>query len=114
MPDRPPNQIARILAVGGVVTMFLLVIVVVASSAGGGGDSGGADSSGALRSGKDGQTSTDPHTAKALDKGVYRVQSGDTLTGISEATGVDIDTLIQLNPDTDPQALIEGRKIKLR
>ncbi|MFN2613156.1 MAG: LysM domain-containing protein [Solirubrobacterales bacterium] len=112
MSDRPPNQIARIAAVGGLITMFLLVIVVIASSGGGGSDSGGG--SGALTSTAGNQTSTDPHVEKALEKGAYRVKAGDTLTSISEATGVDLDTLIQLNPDTDPQALIEGRKIKLR
>lgn len=119
MSERPPNQIARIAAVGGVITMFLLVIVVIATSVGGGGsggsgDSGGFVDTGASTSGQGSQTSTDPEISKALEKGVYTVKEGDTLTAISAATGVDIETLIQLNPTTDPRVLIAGRTIKLR
>ena len=50
----------------------------------------------------------------AVKRGVWIVRSGDTLGKISEETGVDIDTLIQLNPDLDPQALLEGQRIALR
>jgi LysM repeat protein len=117
--DRPPNQIARIAAVGGVITMFLLVIVVVAASIGSSGDSGGNASdfsgeSGTVTSDKGSQTTTSPQDEKAIAKGSYTVKEGDTLTSISAATGVDVETLIQLNPTTDPQALIAGTTLKLR
>ena len=122
MSDRPPNQIARTAAVGGVIVMFLLVIVVVAASIGGGSDSGDNASdfstgSSTVTNDNGSQTTTTSTTAQdtnAIDKGFYIVKEGDTLTGISAATGVDVDTLIQLNPTTDPQTLIAGTKLKLR
>ncbi len=44
----------------------------------------------------------------------YEVRSGDTLSAIAEKTGVPMSTIEELNPDIDPQALIEGQKLKLR
>ena len=42
------------------------------------------------------------------------MKSGDTLSVIAEETGVPVDELTQLNPVLDPQALIEGQRVKLR
>ena len=42
------------------------------------------------------------------------VDEGDTLVSISEETGIDLDELVELNPDIDPQALITGQRISLR
>ena len=44
----------------------------------------------------------------------YEVRPGDNLTTISEVTGVPIERLEQLNPELDPQALVEGQKVILR
>jgi LysM repeat protein len=44
----------------------------------------------------------------------YVVKEGDTLTGISERTGVPVDEIEALNPRIDPQALQAGQKLKLR
>jgi LysM repeat protein len=44
----------------------------------------------------------------------YEVRSGDTLSAIAEKTGVEMSRIEQLNPEIDPQALIEGQKLKLR
>ena len=44
----------------------------------------------------------------------YTVKVNDTLGGIAEETGVSVETLLELNPDLDPQALVSGQKIKLR
>jgi len=44
----------------------------------------------------------------------YTVQTGDTLAGIADKTGVTIEKLQELNPELDPQALVSGQKIKLR
>ena len=107
MPDYKPNQFVRVFAVIALVAAFVLVVVVVATSGGGsgGGDSGSAQvkSKGPSKRGR-----------AAVERGVWIVRSGDTLGKISEETGVDIDTLIQLNPDLDPQALLEGQRIALR
>jgi LysM repeat protein len=51
---------------------------------------------------------------RALAKGVYTVKPDDTFGSIAEKTGISVDTLIELNPDVDPQTLHEGQKIKLR
>jgi hypothetical protein len=107
MPDYKPNQVVRAFAVMALVAAFILVVAVVATSGGGsgGGDNGGAQSKSKEPS-KRGRLS--------VSHGVWIVHSGDTLGKISEETGISIDTLIQLNPDLDPQALLEGQRIALR
>jgi LysM repeat protein len=92
--------------------MFLLVIVVIASSSGGS-DSGSSDN-GSKVSTSTGPDSSDPRIARALENGIYVVQEGDTLTSISAATGVDVDTLTTLNPTADPQILVAGTHLKLK
>jgi LysM repeat protein len=49
-----------------------------------------------------------------VSKSVYVVQSGDTLGGIAEKTGVTVETLQELNPNVDPQALTSGQRLKLK
>jgi LysM repeat protein len=49
-----------------------------------------------------------------LPEGCYVVRAGDTLAGIGEKTGVQVDRLQELNPDLDPQALVSGQQINLR
>jgi LysM repeat protein len=43
----------------------------------------------------------------------YTVKNGDTPSGIAEKTGVSLETLLDLNPDLDPQTLSPGQKIRL-
>jgi LysM repeat protein len=43
----------------------------------------------------------------------YTVKTGDTPSGIAEKTGVPLETLLDLNPDLDPQTLAPGERIKL-
>ena len=42
------------------------------------------------------------------------MKTGDTLAAIAETVGVPVDTLLELNPELDPQALVSGQKIRLR
>jgi LysM repeat protein len=42
------------------------------------------------------------------------VREGDTLAQISEETGIDVDEILAMNPDLDPQVLIQGQRIALR
>ncbi len=44
----------------------------------------------------------------------YEVQSGDTLTSISQKTGVPVAEIQALNPEVDPQTLIAGEVLKLQ
>jgi LysM repeat protein len=107
MPDYKPNQFVRAFAVLALVAALVAVAAVVVTSGGdsngGGGDGAQVKSSGPSKRGR-----------AALERGVWIVQSGDTLAEISDETDVDIDTLIQLNPDLDPQVLLEGQRIALR
>jgi LysM repeat protein len=105
MPDYKPNYLVRAFAVIALVAAVVLVVVIIATSSGG-------------SSGDGSQTSGKPKVSKvgrkAIRKGVWIVHSGDTLGKISVKTGIDQATLQQLNPDLDPQALLEGQRIALR
>lgn len=105
MPDFKPNYFVRALAVLALIAALVLVVVVVVTSAGNssGGDNGNGGGADVSKVGR-----------KAVRKGVWIVHSGDTLGEISVKTGIDESTLLQLNPDLDPQALLEGQRIALR
>ena len=105
MPDFKPNYFVRAFAVVALVAALVLVVVVVVTSSGGSdnGDNGNGHGPKVSKVGR-----------KALRKGVWIVHTGDTLGEISVKTGIDQDTLLQLNPDLDPQALLEGQRIALR
>jgi LysM repeat protein len=114
MTDRPPNQFARFIAVGGLVVVFVAVIFVIATSSGSNSSSSGSGSGTASTSTSTGLNSSDPRIQKALQNGIYVVQKGDTLTSISDATGISVDTISTLNPTTDPQILVAGTHLKLK
>ncbi|MBE2320208.1 LysM peptidoglycan-binding domain-containing protein [Solirubrobacter sp. CPCC 204708] len=66
------------------------------------------------------QTATPSATAEKTSKKkksskakTYTVKSGDTASGIAEKTGVDLETLLELNPDIDASTLSPGQKIRL-
>jgi LysM repeat protein len=107
MPDYKPNPVVRVFAVIALIAALVAVVAVVATSGDGSdnGDNGSAQvqSDGPSKRGE-----------KAVEEGVWIVHSGDTLAEISEQTGIDIDVLLQLNPDLDPQAILEGQRIALR
>ena len=105
MPDFKPNYFVRAFAVLALIGALVVVVVVIATSSGG--SSGGGN-------GKGGSTTVSKVGRKAVEKGVWIVRSGDTLGKISVKTGIDQTTLLQLNPDLDPQALLEGQRIALR
>jgi LysM repeat protein len=105
MPDFKPNYFVRAFAVLALIAALVLVVVVVVTSSGG----SGSDDNGNV-----GQSNVSKVGRKAVRKGVWIVRSGDTLGEISVKTGIDETTLLQLNPDLDPQALLEGQRIALR
>jgi hypothetical protein len=108
VPERKTNQIARILSVIGLATAFVLVVIVISTNDGNSDGDGGNDSTTVQSKG------VTPKGRKAVEAGVWIVHEGDTLTQISEQTGIEIDDLVDLNPDADPQALISGQRIALR
>ena len=105
MPDYKPNYLVRAFAVLALVAALVVVVVIIVTSSGGSSNDGG-DGGGKPDISKVGR--------KAVRKGVWIVRSGDTLGEISVKTGIDETTLLQLNPDLDPQALLEGQRIALR
>jgi LysM repeat protein len=104
MPDYKPNYFVRAFAVLALVAALALVAVAILTSSGGS-DDGNKDSGG---------TDISKVGRQAVRKGVWIVHSGDTLGKISVKTGIDETILLQLNPDLDPQALLEGQRIALR
>ena len=107
MPDYKPNQIVRVVAVLALTAALVLVVAVFATSNGG---SGGGGSGGSQEKSK----GPSKRARAAISRGVWIVHSGDTLGLISQQTGIAIDSIIQLNPNLDPQALLEGQRIALR
>ena len=90
---------ARAAALAALLLASLVVIVAVFGVFDGGGDSTAGDGD-------------RPSLADIPKK--YRVRSGDTLSSISEKTGIPMATIEERNPEIDPQALIEGQTLRLR
>jgi len=74
--------------------------------------SGGGSGSG----GNDLPATSEPTRTEARQSGpkVYVVKQGDTLSAIAMDAGVSVETLQQLNPDVDVQALQPGQRLRLR
>jgi len=94
---------ARLLAPIAVIALGAVVLAVLAGSL------GGTDSD----DGKGGKGGGNAKTERTDEK-FYTVEPGDSLTSISNKTGVGVNKLSQLNPELDPQALISGQRVKLR
>ena len=107
MPEYKPNPVARLAAVLALVAAVLVFIVLIATTGSDEGDNGGTE----RRTEQNGPSKAGD---RAVERGVWIVHEGDTLAQISEETGLDVDDLLQLNPDLDPQALIQGQRIALR
>jgi LysM domain len=99
---------ARALATIALVVGFIALVIVVSASLGGGGSSGGGKGPVARHASRGGGESKQPVPAS------YVVKSGDTLTSIAHRTGVPVARIQRLNPETDPQILIAGEKLKLK
>jgi LysM repeat protein len=102
---------SRWLALLALLACALAVFVIVSNGTGGG-------------SSADTQTTSRPSSSQATQKQqgakkrrsrkrTYRVQPGDTLSGIAAKTGVPLARIEQLNPGLDSQALQTGQKVKL-
>jgi hypothetical protein len=76
----------------------------------GGGDSGGEEGGGAPEGGDEPQAGDE---AAEGEGETYTVQAGDSLSTIAARTGVDVETLLELNPDAEPQQLQAGQELEL-
>lgn len=59
-------------------------------------------------------TTTAAATATEPKRRTYTVRRGDSLSSIAARYGLDVDALIELNPQADPQALRAGQRLRLR
>ena len=105
--ERPPRNIAtRVFAALALIAVLVAVIAVISS-----GLSGSDEKDGERRERRERVERTEPEELKS---DVYVVEPGDTVTSISEKTGVSIEAIEQLNPELDAQTLNSGQEIKLR
>ena len=110
MPPQTNRSPARIVAPIALVVVAIAFLMVVASSGTDGDDGDRASET-------SGRTATERTTERERAPrrpATYTVKTGDTLGSIAEKTGLDVETLQNLNPELDPQALVSGQKIKLR
>ncbi len=99
------NVLARLFALIALVAAVAVVYLAVSS----------ALEEDSTKTGKRGDQQTQAQKKKPKIKAAtYKVESGDTLTRISYLSGVKVTRLIELNPEIDPQILVEGQIIKLR
>jgi LysM repeat protein len=113
--DAPPaplmkkkrSWLARFLALVALI-VAIVAIVVVAKNTDLNSNSGKKSHS--TQTHKQQQPKKKPRTTKKT----YTVQSGDTLTSISQKTGIPVAELQALNPEIDPQILVEGETLKLQ
>lgn len=110
MSSSTSSRSARLLAPLALIASFVAVLAVVSLSLGSG------TTSDEPQAAADQIETTDTETTPRRDRRPrnYVIQPGDTLGGIAEQTGVPIETIEELNPEVDPQALIAGQRIKLR
>ena len=102
MAERNP---ARLAAPVALLAAAVAVVIVVQASRPGASDSVPS----ATRT-----TATQPvRRARHAAPRAYVVKSGDTLSVISDKTGVSLDEIQRLNPDVDPNALQTGQRLKL-
>lgn len=104
---------ARLLApVALAVTLFALFTIVTSGS---GGDTDSKDGGSPAKATATATVTKKPaRTGTSAGPKTYTVKAGDTPSGIAEATDVPLETLLDLNPNVDPQALSPGQKLKLR
>ena len=106
---------ARLLAPIALVAFALAFFLVITGS-----DTPDDNDNGRDRSGQRAGNGTETTTTTTGDSEsrptarFYTVKTGDTLAAIAETVGVPVETLLELNPDLDPQALVSGQKIRLR
>lgn len=114
MSEPPRRSAARLFAPIALVAFAIALIMVVgASGLGGGDDDGNGGAADTTEPADTEGTATSEAPAPPL-KRTYVVKAGDNLDLIAEKTEVPVETLQELNPELDPQALVIGQKITLR
>jgi LysM repeat protein len=104
MPRSQPNQTARRIALIALALAAVLVAIVFVTSSGGGGDD---------EAEREKKSKITKKGRRALAKGEYEVERGDTLVKIARVTGTTVEELTALNPEIDPQLLRDTEEVKL-
>ena len=115
MPEKKRRSPARLLAPIALVAFAVALLLVLGGSEAGNGDDGGNGGTDSTEATTDETaTETSPDEAERPRRRNYTVKAGDNLDLIAEKTGVPVETLQEINPEVDPQALVIGQTIKLR
>jgi LysM repeat protein len=108
MARSPARFLAPLALVAFGVALFLVLSTALKD------DPGTADKGAQPSSQGTGKNAKKKKAKKKKAARTYTVKAGDTPSGIAEKVDVPLDTLLQLNPDLDPQILTPGQKLKLR
>ena len=106
--DKRGSEISMGARVAAATALAVAGIVLVVSL---GGALSGEDSGPAPGSGDSAQSATSSEARSGPAS--YEVEEGDTLSAISEQTGVSVAEIEELNPGLDPQALAPGQELLL-
>lgn len=107
------QALARAIALSALVVAILAIGVVIASNTGGG-ENGKRNHPGKQAKHRKGKQKGKGNGGEKPTPATYTVKSGDTLTSIAADTGVSVVKIQELNPNIDPQILVEGQELKLR
>ncbi len=114
MTSRSP---ARLLAPIALVAVAVALVAVVTGAGGSGDGTAAAPTStpaATSTSTPSSAASKRKSSASTGERSTYVVKAGDTPSGIADSTGVEVEELLELNPDLDPQALTVGQRLKLK
>ena len=106
------SSFARLLAPLALIAFSLAVAAIVAGS-GVVGDDSPSETAGARDLPAATETAEQKKKQKSTPK-TYTIKANDTLSAIAEKNGTTVESLLELNPQLDPQGLVAGQKIKLR
>ena len=106
------SSFARLLAPLALIGFCVAVAAIVLGS-GVVGDDSSSDTVGARDLPPATETAAKQKKQKRTPR-TYTIKANDTLSGIAEQHGTTVESLLELNPELDPQGLVAGQKIKLR
>jgi len=110
MAGRSP---ARFIAPLALVAFALALFIVLDRTTGGNDEKEANGNNAAQDAGKQSSKQEGKKKKEKAKPKTYTVKAGDTPSGIAEKTGVPLDTILELNPDIDPQTLAPGQVLEL-
>ena len=102
---RAKRYFARLLAVLAIAAVAVAIVVIVSNA-----NLNSKETSNHKKTAARAKKHKKPRTKAKT----YTVKSGDTLTSISQKTGVPVSEIQSLNPEVDPQILSAGETLKLK